>query len=105
MIDECITFKVFRPETDDNVDRAENRAFLAAGVAGVECVYAGPLGKAPGLLVEQRRALRMLVQRLCPDEALGTVEVYANHGLNVFLRQANIPSATGAWTVRFGGEG
>lgn len=84
-------------------EQARNRAFLRAGVEGVQCLYAGPADKAPLTREQSYAVVSVISNRLFPDEALGTVEVYANGALNVFGRTGSGLGTRvfGAWAVRF----
>ena len=82
--------------SDTDTARRANGGILRDGVVGVNCLYAGDLFSAP-LDVELKRTLN---SRCCPDEHVGSVEVYENGAVNAFLRRDGLDVAVGVFTVR-----
>jgi hypothetical protein len=73
--------------------RYANRSILSDGVKLADCCFAGELFFAP-IPVELKR---MLNARCCPDENIGTVEVYSNGGVNAFLNRKNVEESIGVF--------
>ena len=82
-------------------DREDNMNFLREGVVGVKCTFAGCLSDALVSGLPGTESVLMTMNcRCCPDEYIGTVELYANGAINAYLKQRNVPVAIGIFRSR-----
>lgn len=89
--------------------QAVNRKRLAQDVANIPLVDAGTYDELWNRLDEdQRHAISVCLGRLFPNEQLGTVELYTNRAMNVYLRKYDPQDlhyegehvVDGFWTIR-----
>lgn len=82
-------------------DRMANIAFLAEGVKGVTVIFAGCFSDALlSSLPGGETALMTIQRRCCPDEYIGSVELYANGAINAYLRRTGLLVPTGMFRCR-----
>lgn len=72
---------------DVTTSQYENNAALAKGTKGSKCIFAGRLWELPAVEPDQVEALMMISHGLSPWETMGTIEVYENGAMNIFLRK------------------
>lgn len=81
-------------------EAAENREFLAQGLKGIKCTYAGPVDEAP--LNTYQNDLLDQVQEVMDIAGFefGTIELYEGGDMNLFIRQAGTRKVTSAYIFR-----
>ena len=90
-----------QPDGFTDQDREENRAFLRKGVEGVRIRFVGAFADALLAGLPGTESVLMTMNcRCCPDEHIGTVELYENGAINAYLRQNGVPFVAGIFRYR-----